>query len=232
MSEVKTTFAAHSNPWAQLIKPEPTPKPKMQKQAKQPVKPAAQKAQPVVKQTANKHTPESVANAGWIKWNGGECPVKLKHSEVVEVKYRNGYRTQMQYPELQPWMHFGCEGDIIAYRVINKQSINQSKPAVKTGQPAKPKLSAAQASARIDPENLVVTDMPFLGRTVSLVSKYAAKFATLPVNHRLVCESQDAPAISKSLKQWAEKNKPGHVARHVRDCGDGMGGVWLLKAEK
>lgn len=142
MTEVKTTFAAHGNPWAQLIKSEPTQKPKMQKQAKQPVKPAG-----------------------------------------------------------------------------------------KTGQPAKPKLSAAQASARIDPEKLVVTDMPFPGRTVSLVSKYAAKFATLPVNHRLVCESQDAPAISTSLKQWAEKHKPGHVARHVRDCGDGMGGVWLLKDE-
>ena len=144
MTEVKTTFAAHGNPWAQLIKPETqkpeTQKQKMQKQAKQPV-----------------------------------------------------------------------------------------KPAVKTGQPSKPKLSAAQASARIDPEKLVVTDMPFPGRTVSLVSKYAAKFATLPVNHRLVCESQDAPAISTSLKKWAEKHKPGHVARHVRDCGDGMGGVWLLK---
>ena len=49
MSEVKTTFAAHGNPWAQLIKPEPTPKPKMQKQTKQPVKQAATKAQPVVK---------------------------------------------------------------------------------------------------------------------------------------------------------------------------------------
>lgn len=49
MSEVKTTFAAHGNPWAQLIKPEPTPKQKMQKQAKQQVKPAATKAQPVVK---------------------------------------------------------------------------------------------------------------------------------------------------------------------------------------
>lgn len=227
MTEVKTTFAAHGNPWAQLIKSEPTQKPKMQKQAKQPVKPAAPKAPPVVKPAVNKHTPESVANDGWIEWNGGDCPVKLKHSEIVEVKYRNMYLTKLQYPELQPWMHYGCEGDIIAYRVINQQV----KPAVKTGQPSKPKLSAAQASARIDPEKLVVTDMPFPGRTVSLVSKYAAKFATLPVNHRLVCESQDAPAISTSLKQWAEKHKPGHVARHVRDCGDGMGGVWLLQDE-
>ena len=107
----------------------------------------------------------------------------------------------------------------------------QKKPAAKPAKQA-PKLSAAQASARIDPDKLAITDMPFPGRTVSLVSKYAAKFATLPVNHRLVCESNDAPAISTSLKQWAEKHKPGHVARHVRDCGDGKGGVWLLKAEK
>ena len=106
----------------------------------------------------------------------------------------------------------------------------QKKPAAKPAKQA-PKLSVAQASARIDPDKLAITDMPFPGR-ISLVSKYAAKFATLPVNHRLVCESNDAPAISKSLKQWAEKHKPGHVARHVRDCGDGMGGVWLLKDEK
>ena len=107
----------------------------------------------------------------------------------------------------------------------------QKKPTAKPAKPA-PKLSAAQASARIDPDKLVISDMPFPGRTVSLVSKYAAKFATLPVNHRLVCESQDAPAIAGSLKQWAEKHKPGHIARHLRDCGDGKGGVWLLKDEK
>ena len=107
----------------------------------------------------------------------------------------------------------------------------QKKPAAKPAKQA-PKLSAAQASARIDPDKLAITDMPFPGRTVSLVSKYAAKFATLPVNHRLVCESHDAPAISTSLKKWAEKHKPGHVARHLRDCGDGKGGVWLLKDSK
>lgn len=76
--------------------------------------------------TASQAAPDGVAaNAaddGLIPWGGGECPVKLKNLEMVDVKYRNGYRTQMQYPELQPWMHFGCAGDIIAYRVIKKES--------------------------------------------------------------------------------------------------------------
>ena len=99
-------------------------------------------------------------------------------------------------------------------------------------QTIKPKISAAQASARIDVDALKVMDVPFPGRTVALVSKYAKKFAELPVNQRLVCEIKDASAIAGALKQWAEKNKPGHVARHIKDCGDGMGGVWLLKDEK
>ncbi len=105
-------------------------------------------------------------------------------------------------------------------------------PAPAKKQTIKPKMSAAQASARIDVDALKVMDVPFPGRTVSLVSKYAAKFATLPVNQRLVCEIKDAPAIAGSLKQWIEKNKPGHVARHIKDCGDGMGGVWMLESKK
>lgn len=76
---------------------------------------------PVVVPPPPEYAPESVAiDDGWIEWSGGECPVKLKHSEMVEVKYRNGYLTKMQYPELQPWMHFGRAGDIIAYRVIKE----------------------------------------------------------------------------------------------------------------
>ena len=96
----------------------------------------------------------------------------------------------------------------------------------------KPKISAAQASARIDVDNLKVVDTPFPGRTVSLVSKYAAKFSTLPENQRLVCEIRDTPAIAGSLKAWCEKNKPEYMARHIKDCGDGMGGVWMIKREK
>ena len=113
-----------------------------------------------------------------------------------------------------------------------ESKVMKPTPAPAKKQTIKPKMSAARASARIDVDALKVVDMLFPGRTVSLVSKYAAKFATLPVNQRLVCEIKDAPAIAGSLKQWIEKNKPGHVARHIKDCGDGMGGVWLLKDEK
>lgn len=110
---------------------------------------------------------------------------------------------------------------------MTTQKKTAANPAPK--QALKPKVSAAQASARIDVDALKIVDTPFPGRTVSTASKYAAKFATLPVNQRLVCEIKDAPAIAGSLKQWIEKHKPGHVARHIKDCGDGMGGVWMMK---
>lgn len=126
-------------------------------------------------------------------------------------------------PSGNPW------GQLMKHESKTMKPTPATAPAKKQ---IKPKMSAAQASARIDVDALKVMDVPFPGRTVSLVSKYAAKFATLPVNQRLVCETKDAPAIAGSLKQWIEKHKPGHVARHIKDCGDGKGGVWLLKDEK
>jgi hypothetical protein len=146
MTEVKTTFAAHGNPWAQLIKPETqkpeTQKQKMQKQAKQPVKPAAPKAQPVG-----------------------------------------------------------------------------------------PKFSAAKTKARIDPDTLEISSMPYPGRGGTPAAKFAVKFASLGVNQRMMCRIEDANSVRKAMEKWAQKNKPGHFVRYITDCGDGMGGVWLLEDE-
>ena len=224
MTEIKTTFAANGNPWAQLIKPEPTPKPKMQKQAKQTVKPAATKAQPVAKKAVNKHTPESVANDGWIEWNGGDCPVKLNHSEMLEVKYRNGYLTLMQYPEIQRWMHLGLKDDIIYYRVINQQAFNQSKPL-------QPKLTAACAVERIDLNAFEFDDMPFPGRTLGRENKYSKTLKDMPVNKRLKVPIGDAAVVKHGMSRVLKSTRPGHILLAIDDCGDGMGGVWLLKDE-
>ena len=150
---VKTTFAPSGNPWGQLMKPEskvmkptpaptPAPKPKMQKQTKQPVKPA----EPI--------------------------------------------------------------------------------------QPTAPKLSCANEKARIDPETLRVSDMPYPGRGGTPAAKFARKFAELGVNKRLVCKIQDTNGVRKAMEKWAERSMPGHFVRYITDCGDGMGGVWLLKDEK
>jgi len=161
----------------------------------------------------------------WTPWNGGECPVKLKHSEVVEVKYRNMYLTKLQYPELQPWMHFGCEGDIIAYRVINHQSINQSKPV-------QPKLTAACAVERIDLNAFEFDDMPFPGRTLGRENKYSKTLKDMPVNKRLKVPIGDAAVVKHGMSRVLKATRPGHILRAIDDCGDGMGGVWWLEGQR
>jgi len=63
-------------------------------------------------------------------------------------------------------------------------------------------------------------------------AKFARKFAELGVNKRLVCKIQDTNGVRKAMEKWAERSMPGHFVRYITDCGDGMGGVWLLKDEK
>ena len=115
---------------------------------------------------------------------------------------------------------------------MQKQTKQPVKPAGKPIQPAEPKLSCANEKARIDPETLRVSDMPYPGRGGTPAAKFALKFAELGVNKRLVCKIQDINGVRKAMEKWAERSMPGHFVRYITDCGDGMGGVWLLKDER
>src|SRR5690554_3524239 len=54
---------------------------------------------------------------GWIKWEGGECPLPIEH--LCDVKHRDGevirYAMTGRYKAVR-WEHTGSAGDIIAYR--------------------------------------------------------------------------------------------------------------------
>lgn len=60
---------------------------------------------------------------GWIKWAGGECPVDS--DAIVEVKYRNPNPYQFNNDRAGDftWSHDGIDGDIIAYRLVNKHEL-------------------------------------------------------------------------------------------------------------
>ena len=96
----------------------------------------------------------------------------------------------------------------------------------------KPKLSAANEKARIDPDTLRASDMPYPGRGGTPAARFAKKFEQLGINKRLICRIQDTNGVRKAMEKWAERSMPGHFVRYITDCGDGMGGVWLLKDEK
>jgi hypothetical protein len=52
----------------------------------------------------------------WIKWNGGECPIKSDKT-WVEYEQKNG-RVACQYGPYIRWSHGNGNCDIIAYRII------------------------------------------------------------------------------------------------------------------
>ena len=52
---------------------------------------------------------------GWIKWEGGECPVS--GDARVEVCSKKGSKNTARASMWQ-WRHLGYLGDIIAYRIV------------------------------------------------------------------------------------------------------------------
>lgn len=56
--------------------------------------------------------------AGWIPWNGGECPVEV--DTRVHVRYRCGLKDgEDDFAYIFRWPHNGDEYDIIAYKVVD-----------------------------------------------------------------------------------------------------------------
>lgn len=74
-------------------------------------------------------------NYGWIEWGGGECPVT--RGTLVDVRYRDGKQLNAlsaNYGTLNPrdasfvfWCNYGCEKDIIAYRLHQPQKAEQAE---------------------------------------------------------------------------------------------------------
>lgn len=62
-------------------------------------------------------SPKAKADDGWIKWYGGECPIK-DDEVVIEVKYRDGKSDEDNDAWGWRWDHSGADFDIIAYRII------------------------------------------------------------------------------------------------------------------
>lgn len=74
----------------------------------------------LAKRIAAPETPEPPAmdgDDGWIKWNGGDCPMST--AIAVQVKLRSGIRGEGLAGDLS-WRHIEsrAKADIVAYRII------------------------------------------------------------------------------------------------------------------
>ena len=79
-------------------------------------------------------TPEQKA-AGWIEWNGGDCPIKDVRTSGL-IKMRDGYTwTAPSVLHDCKWKHSGRPYDIIAYRIIEAHGAD-AEPARPTPFPS------------------------------------------------------------------------------------------------
>lgn len=64
-----------------------------------------------------------VGHNGWIDWHGGECPVDS--DAIVEVKFRKPCPLHFSNDRAGDfvWSHHGSNGEIIAYRLVNKHEL-------------------------------------------------------------------------------------------------------------
>ncbi|ARM70437.1 hypothetical protein FDH43_gp32 [Escherichia phage vB_EcoM_ECOO78] len=64
-----------------------------------------------------------LGNNGWIDWHGGECPVDS--DTIVEVKFRKPSPLHFSNDRAGDfvWSHHGSSGDIIAYRLVDKNEL-------------------------------------------------------------------------------------------------------------
>ena len=60
-------------------------------------------------------TPEQIEE-GWIKWNGGECPINDDWT-AIDIMLRNGRVFDREQRGTWVWRHDGKEDDITAYRI-------------------------------------------------------------------------------------------------------------------
>ena len=82
----------------------------------------------------------------WIKWNGGECPIKSDKT-VISVMYKSG-ESSFQGPSRDwnwKWLYRGKGGDIIAYRITEDHE---------------PKMTREQITAQIEALQKQLDAMP------------------------------------------------------------------------
>lgn len=141
-------------------------------------------------------------------------------------------------PSGNPWAQL-IKDEPMQRPKMQKQTKQPVKPAapkapqvVNPALPVQPKLTAACAVERIDLNAFEFDDMPFPGRTLGRENKYSKTLKDMPVNKRLKVQIGDAEVVRYGMSRVLKATRPGHILRTINDCGDGMGGVWLLKDEK
>lgn len=70
-----------------------------------------------------KPTPPQPDDDGWIKWEGGECPVS-ELAEVV-VKFRSGIVSTAFPARVAVWRHYYDRADILAYRIASQAGVTK-----------------------------------------------------------------------------------------------------------
>ena len=74
---------------------------------------------------------EYQAAGGWMKWDGGTRPVSS--DSIVDFIVREDVVILVGSADSLDWQHCGEESDIIAYRLINQQTVQLDTPEIEPG---------------------------------------------------------------------------------------------------
>ena len=101
--------------------------------------------------------------SGWIKWEGGECPVDDETG--IQVMFRD----QTTYSSTTGgfrWKHIGAPGDIVAYRVAEYGEYDppvatSGTTVVDVGEPVPEYTGGSSSYYKVDVSNLVSAGDPY-----------------------------------------------------------------------
>lgn len=153
--------------------------------------------------------------SGWIKWNGGECPVA--DGTEVEIKLMDGdVLLNMGDPESLRWSHDGFSSDIIAYRVV-EEAREEFTPGTTTADVREPvqEDSGSAATSKhynsmsvqpIEVWQMVLTPEEFIGALKSQVMKYSIRAGSKAGE-----SSEKDSRKASQYKMWLELAKQGKI---------------------
>ena len=79
----------------------------------------------------------------------------------------------------------------------------------------------------IDPTKLKIANDPLVGRARP-ANKYAEIFEAMKPGQCIVCQSDEAAALSNATKKWIENTGAKCITKFTTRYVDGKGRVWLL----
>ena len=84
----------------------------------------------------------------------------------------------------------------------------------------------------VDVKSLVIVDDPLPDRKRAPKFKYDEVFKKMKVGQAIKCKTIEVAKVDQALRGYLKRHEVAGRVKSTKDYGDGLGRVWLLKAEE